>query len=173
MDLRKELLKGHNRNQAQKIADYACNSPAKFKSLIDIYLEGPYRITQRASWPIGMCVEKYPVMVKPHLKQLLDFLKHPGTHDAVRRNTMRLLQYVDIPKRNHEQVINICFAYLQQKNIAVAIQAFAMSVLAKIIHDKPELQRELKIILEDQFPFASPAFRSRALKVLKSFRTSP
>jgi hypothetical protein len=168
MDLRKELLKAHNRTQALRIVRYVGKDTARFKSLVDVYLEGPYRVTQRASWPLGICVENYPPMVKPHLKRLLDFLKRPGTHDAVRRNTMRLLQYAEIPKRNHGQVVNVCFEYLQQKNIAVAIKVFAMSVLRKIIDDQPELLQELKVILEDQFPFATAAFRSRARKVLKS-----
>ena len=160
-------MKAHSLLQTNKIVRYVGKDPERFKSLIDIYLAGPYRVTQRASWSIGKCIEQHPPLVGPHLKRLLDFLKKPGVHDAVKRNTMRLLQYVDIPKRNHDQVLNICFDYLQEKNLPVAIKVFSMSVLPDIIHDKPELQQELRIILEDQFPYSSAAFRSRARKVLK------
>lgn len=161
-------MKAHNLRQTNKIVRYVGKDPGRFKSLIDIYLEGPYRVTQRASWSIGKCIETHPPLVGPHLKRLLDFQTKPGVHDAVKRNTMRLLQYIDIPKRNHDQVLSLCFNYLQEKNLAVAIKVFSMSVLTGIIRDKPELQQELRIILEDQFHYSSAAFRSRARKVLKA-----
>jgi hypothetical protein len=170
MDLQKELDKAHNRQQAEKITRYVGNDPARFASLIKIYLQGPYRITQRASWPIGKCIERNPKLAGPHLKTLLDFLKKPGVHDAVKRNTMRLLQHINIPKRNQDQVMTICFEYLQEPKLAVAIKAFAMTSLMKVIHDKPELLQELRVIIEDELPYATAAFRSRGNKVLKQIQ---
>jgi hypothetical protein len=171
MDLQKELIKAHNKQQAEKITRFIGSDPARFACLIKIYLQGPYRITQRASWPIGKCIEKDPALVGPHLKPLLDFLKKPGVHDAVKRNTMRLLQYIDIPKRNQDQVMTICFEYLQEPKLAVAIKVFSMTALMKIIHDKPELLQELRVIIEDEFPYATAAYRSRGLKVLKQIQS--
>lgn len=168
MDLRKEVLKEHSRVQAHKIADYVGSNAQRFEALIEVYLAGPYRVTQRAAWPLSLCVEQHSALIGPHLKKVLDYLKKPGIHDAVKRNTMRLLQLITIPKRNQDQVVNLCFDYLLRKQEPVAVKAFSMTVLSKIIHDKPELQQELKIILEDQLPFATPAFRSRAMKILKN-----
>jgi hypothetical protein len=169
MDLRTEILKEHSKAQAHKIADYVGSNAKRFEALIEVYLAGPYRVTQRAAWPLSLCVESHPSLIGPHLKKVLDYLKKPGIHNAVKRNTMRLLQFITVPKRNHDQVVNLCFDYLQRKQEPVAVKAFAMTVLGKIIEDKPELQRELKIILEDQLPFASPAFRVRAVKILREF----
>lgn len=168
MDLRKEVLKEHSKAQAHKIADYVGSSAVRFQALIEVYLAGPYRVTQRAAWPLSLCVEQHPALIGPHLKKMLDHLKKPGIHDAVKRNTMRLLQFVTVPKRNQDQVVNLCFDYLLRKQEPVAVKAFSMTVLSRIIHDKPELQKELRVILEDQLPFATAAFRSRALKILKS-----
>jgi hypothetical protein len=167
MDLRTEILKEHSKAQAHKIADYVGSNTKRFEALIEVYLAGPYRVTQRAAWPLSLCVERHPNLIEPHLKKVLDYLKKQGIHDAVKRNTMRLLQFTTVPKRNHDQVVNLCFDYLQRKLEPVAVKAFSMTVLSKIIQDKPELQKELKIILEDQLPFASPAFRVRAMKILR------
>ena len=52
MDLKKAILKEHSRAQAAKIADYVGNNEARFKELVHVYLAGPYRITQRAAWPL-------------------------------------------------------------------------------------------------------------------------
>jgi hypothetical protein len=42
-----------------------------------------------------------------------------------------------------------------------------MTVLANIIDDQPDMKKELKLILEDQLPYGSAAFKSRGNKVLK------
>jgi hypothetical protein len=167
MDLMREILKEHGRKQAIKIAAYAAGSPSRFKSLVDIYLTGPYRVTQRSSWPLSLCAEEHPELVRPHLKKLLDFIRKPGVHDAVKRNTMRLLQFVDIPKKNHGQLIDLCFEVLQQPKEAVAIRVFSMTVLSRLIVDQPDLQKELRIILEDHLPYSTAAFRSRASKLIR------
>lgn len=111
-------------------------------------------------------------MVIPHLKVILNYLKKPGIHDAVKRNTMRLLQFIDIPKRYQGQVAGICFGYLQDAKEPVAIKAFSMTVLASIARQNPDLRQELAIVIEDQLPYGSPAFVSRGRKVLKEIKPS-
>lgn len=172
MDLTRELLRAHTKTQATKIADYVNDSPTRFKALVDIFLKGPYRITQRASWPLNLCVERNPDLVKPHLKRLLRFLQQPGIHNAVKRNTMRMLQFCPVPKTLHGVVASLCFEYLESKKEPVAVKVFAMTVLGSIVENEPDLQKELKIILEDQLPYASPGFTVRAHRVLKSLDKS-
>jgi len=166
MDLKRAILQRHSKAKATEIADYVGNNGPRFKELVEVYLAGPYRITQRAAWPLSICVERYPDLINPHLKRILDYLGTPGIHDAVKRNIIRLLQFVKIPKQYHGWVADICFNYLQQKE-PVAIKVFSMTVLGYIIMNEPDLKRELRIIIQDQLPFASSAFISRAKKVLK------
>lgn len=172
MDITRELMRSHSRLQATKVADYVKDRPAQFKQLIDIYLAGPYRITQRAAWPLSLAVEHNPLLVKPYLGKLLRFLRKPGIHDAVKRNTMRLLQYIEIPARYHGDVTDLCFQYLQDRKEAIAIRAFAMTVVFSIIRHEADLCKELRIILEDEMPYAKPAFTSRAKRILKELTTS-
>ena len=170
MDLRTALRKEHSKLQTAKIADYVGLNKARFKQLVDIYLAGPYRITQRAAWALSLCVERVPGLLGPHLGPILGHLATPGVHDAAKRNTVRLLQFVTIPKRYHGIVIDLCFGYLTSKNEPIAVKVFSMSVLKGLVRDEPDLLRELKLVIEDQLPYASPAFRSRAQKVLKEIR---
>jgi len=170
MDLKREILKEHSKRQAHKVADYVRDNMKRFEELVNVYLAGPYRVTQRSAWPLSLCVERHPELIKPHLKKVLDHLTHPNIHDSVKRNTMRLLQFVQIPKRFHGRIASTCFDYLQSNAEPVAVKVFSMTVLTHIIEDQPDLKNELIIILEDQFPFASAAFRSRAKKVLKKLK---
>jgi hypothetical protein len=167
MDLRKAILQEHSRSQALKIVSYIGTDRYRFKKLIDIFLAGPYRVTQRAAWPLRISVSRHPPLVVPHVKTILGYLQRPGIHDSVKRNVMRLLQFVEIPKRFHGQVAATAFSLLQDRKEAVAIRVFAMSVLASVCGDNPELKRELKMVIEDQLPYASAAFVSRAKKILK------
>jgi hypothetical protein len=167
MDFKKELLKEHSKAQAQKLTDYVGTNQARMKALIEVYLEGSYIISQRAAWPLSLCAEKHPDLIIPHLKKLLDFLSKQELHNSVKRNTIRLLQFIDIPKRNHGQVAKLCFDYLQSKQEPIAVRVFSMAVLSKIMKDEPDLRNELKMIIEDQMPYSSAAFISRGRKILK------
>ena len=159
---------GQNKAQTCELVDYVNGKPNRFKELVDIYLKGPYRITQRAAWPLSIAVEKWPYLIDPHLKNILKFLRKKEVHDAVKRNTMRLLQFIELPKRFRGEVADLCFMYLQDPKVAVAIRVCSMTVLQKVIQDQPDLKTELKMILEDQLPYGSAAFKNRAMKVLRS-----
>src|SRR6187397_2962706 len=121
MDLRKEILKEHSKRQTTKLVDYVGDNPTRFKALVNVFLEGPYRVTQRAGWPLALCVENHPELIGPHLKKMLNHLEKPGIHDSVKRNTIRLLQHIEIPKRLHGVVTDICFGYLQNRKERTAV----------------------------------------------------
>lgn len=168
MDLQKEILKEHSKAQAQKIVKYVGNSTARFKDLVTVFLTGPYRVTQRAAWPLAICVEHHPNLVAPHLTILLKHLDKPGIHDSVKRNTVRLLQHIEIPKRLQGKIADRCFRYLTDNEENIAVRVFSLTVLETIAKENPELKRELRMIIEDHLPFASPAYLSRARKILKN-----
>jgi len=168
MDLKKTLLQGHSAVITRKIVDYVGSNPSRFKALVEVFVIGPYRITQRAAWPLSYCVERHPELIKPHFKTLLDMLKRTNTHVAVRRNIVRLLQFVEVPGRYRGRVATLCFDLLQDKRQPVAVRVFAMAVLADLVVYEPALAGELKIVIEDNLVYGSPAFTSRAKKVLKT-----
>lgn len=170
MDLKKTLEKGHSKTQTDAIVSYIGNNKNRFKALVKVYLEGPYRITQRAAWPLSYAVEKHPGLIVPHLKQIIAFLEQPGIHDAVKRNTMRLFQFIEIPTKYEGKILDLGFGYLQNRKEALAVRVFSMAVVARIITDQPDLQRELKILLEDELAYAKPAFLSRAKKILNKLK---
>jgi len=82
-------------------------------------------------------------------------------------NTVRLLQDVTIPKRYHGRVMSACFDFVQAPETPIAVKAFSLSILGKLSTDYPEIRGELQLIIDDQWEHATPAFRSRAKKILK------
>ncbi len=167
MNWSKEILKEHSKKQCDKIVTYVGNDPEKFTQLVDVFLQGPYRITQRAAWPLSNCVENHPELLRPHWKKILAFAGMPGIHDAVKRNVLRMFQFVQVPKVYQGRTADLCFRFLADTKEPVAIRVFAMTVLANIAREVPELKNELIPIIEDQLPYASAGFLSRSRKVLK------
>lgn len=169
MDIKKEVLKEHSKAQTLKVVKYIGNNPVRFKELVQTFLNGPYRVTQRAAWALSCCVENNPALIIPHLRVILKMLKRNDTHDAVNRNIVRLLQFIDIPKKYYGVLVNICFELMDPKQ-PIAVRVFSMQVLSNIATHLPDLKKELRLVIEDQLPYASAGFLSRAKKVLKELQ---
>src|SRR5450432_4891116 len=97
MDLKKEILKEHSKEQCNKIVNWVGNERRKFNELFQLFLHGEYRVTQRAAWPLSYCVIAHPPLMEHHYQELLDNLKKSNLHNSIKRNTVRLLQTADIP----------------------------------------------------------------------------
>jgi len=166
MDIRKELLKEHSKAQITKICKYISNDQDRFQELMNLFFNGEYRVVQRAAWAVSTLADQYPYLIRPYIKQMVKYLQK-DPHDAIKRNTMRILQSIDIPVSVQGELLDICFKYLSTPKIPVAIKAFAMTVAYNLAAQEEDLLKELKIIIQDQLPYASPAFLSRAKKILK------
>ena len=173
MNIKQTLTRAHSRPTTLKIVKYIGDDPARFNQLVETFLSGPYPITQRAAWPLSVCVEKTPALIKPHLGKILRYVTKPGVHDAVKRNTLRLLQFIKIPARQQGKVAGICFKFLQDRSEPIAVRVFAMTVLGQLAIEEPDLRNELKSIIEEELPYARPAFTSGSKKVLRWLQANP
>ena len=97
-------------------------------------------------------------------------MQEPEVPDAVKRNVVRILQFVGIPRGLQGVVANLCFALISSIDEPIAVRTFSMTVLANITQEEPGLKKELEIIVRNMLPYATPAFRARAKKVLKTNR---
>jgi len=61
-----------------------------------------------------------------------------------------------------------CFEYVAFPETPIAVKAFSLTVLSNLSAAYPEIASELRLIIEDQWEHATPAFRSRAKKILKA-----
>lgn len=166
MILREEILKEHSKAHALSIANYACQSKANFKELMHCFLDNEYRLAQRAAWGVCFAAKKKPEMIYPHIKDLVSVLRKKNVHDAVIRNSVRVLQEIDIPEKFHGEVMDACFQFLESNTAAIAIKAFSMTTLFNLSKKYPEIKSELKLIINDRLDYETAAFKSRAKKIL-------
>jgi len=168
MKLREQILKEHSKANCNAIVQWIGNSQQRFDQLFDLFLKDEYRVVQRAAWPLSYAVIAHPEFIKKHFSKLLKNLDKSGIHNSVKRNTVRLMQDIQIPEKFHGQVMNVCFGYIGSPTEAVAVKAFALKILENLSKKYPEIRSELKTIIEDRWDYESAAFRTRGKKILKS-----
>jgi hypothetical protein len=167
MNLETEILKEHSKHQSARIAKWIGRDKRRFRKLMDLFLKGEYRITQRAAWIVKHCADEHTELVLPYFNEMIDRMLEPGVHVAAKRNVIRILQDVDIPRRIAGKVATVCFEMLASAKEPVAVKVFSMTVLANTARQEPELKNEIRILIEQQMPTGSPGFRSRGMRILK------
>ncbi|HYK47672.1 MAG TPA: hypothetical protein VEV83_20985, partial [Parafilimonas sp.] len=124
MDLRKKILeeKVYSKEQALAVSEYACSSAERFAKLMQCFLSNEYRLAQRAAWSVSWAAKQKPDLIEPYLKHLIAQLPRKDVHDAVIRNSVRILQQIKIPEALHGELMNYCFAFIESNSTPVAIK---------------------------------------------------
>ncbi len=167
MLLRETILSEHSSANCSRIAKWAGSNQQNFDELFNLFLNNEFPLVQLASWSLSYAAIAHPSLLQKHFGRLVKNLRKPGLHDAVKRNTVRILQDIAIPKKYHGEVMNICFDYIITPGEKPAVKAFSLTVLQHLSKQYPEIKQELKTIIEDRWDLESAAFKSRAKKILK------
>ena len=165
MDIRQSLLAEHSKPQTMRIVAFIGADENRFAELMKIFFAGEYRLTQRAAWSLNYCAERHPELIQPYLPKLLNCLNQDDVHDAVKLNIVRLLQFVEIPKKFHAKTYSLCVELVDNPNEAVAVRVFAMTVAARIANSEPALMNELQLIVRQHLPHATAAFQKRVAQL--------
>lgn len=163
-------MREHSKANCSKIVKWIGNEQARFDELVELFLhDESKKIVQRAAWPLSEAVINHPALVQKHLGKILKNLERPGQHDAVKRNTVRLLQFSAIPKKYQGKLMDLCFRYCSDPAEKPAVKADSLTVLYHLSRNYPEILPELKTIIKDRWPFETAAFRARARNLFKEF----
>ena len=95
MNLRDQLVKEHSKAQTLKIVNYVGDDIKRFNELYLLFQEKDHRLSQRAAWSVNYCVEDNPRFLVGKFAELIQMLDQPN-HNAIKRNIVRMLQFVDI-----------------------------------------------------------------------------
>ena len=171
MNLRDEILKEHSKRQTVKIGRWVGNDPKRFKQLMELFLHGEYRVTQRSAWIVSYCGDAHPNLLKPWLAEMMKRMQQPSVHVAVKRNVLRFFSQVDIPKDLAGWMISMCFDELNSPASPIAVKVHAMTILANIAEKEREITRELVPMLDRMYPYAGAGIRARIRKTKKQLES--
>jgi len=165
MNIRDALLEEHSKEQTAKIVDYVGDDPERFAELMKQMLGPVYRLSQRASWPVSNCIERHPHLITPYWTKLAGQLERYDAHIAVRRNVVRLLQFVEIPKRYQGRIFDACYRLAGDVSQPVAVRCFSTTVAANIAKGNAELMNDLRLAATAHPEMDTPGMRARFRKV--------
>jgi hypothetical protein len=168
MNIKAELLgdERQSKHKATLVARYASSSEQAFGELMDCFLSDEKVLAQRAAYSLGIASRNNPDLVKPYIGTLVKQLSRTDVHDAIMRNSARILETAVIPEEFHAELIDTTLKIIQDRQSAIAIRAFSLTILYNLSRIYPELKSELKFVIEDRIEFESAAFKSRARKIL-------
>ena len=167
MDIKNALLADRTKEYYETLAKQIGSDNILLGELVDLVTTKDKKISNRAAWVLSKCADRNIKLITPYLKPLINNLTL-SSDDGVKRNTLRVLQDIEVPEEYYGILADQCFKFLGSNKEAIAIKVFAMTVLSNICKEVPELKNELRIIIEDQMPYGSAGFKSRAKKVIKN-----
>ena len=140
------------------------SDPAQLETLIHLFCHGHQRVTQRAAWVLG---NLSPETLLPFWLRILERAKQPDAGDAVKRNVMRVLQHTDLPEDLQGVAWDLAFRLAETRSEAIAVRAFAFSVMERICIQMPELKGELIALAQQERPYTQKGLLNRIQKVQK------
>jgi len=170
MELKETVLQAKTKAASQAVANWVGPDQDRFDQLMHLFLHDEPRVTQRAAWIVSMVADQDPFQIEKYLAPLILNLRRDDLNIAVRRNTLRILQEVEIPEELQGHAYDLCFNFLSNPAEPIAIRAFSMTVLFNIAKTLPELLPELKVLVEEVMPYGSAGLKSRGKHILIAMR---
>lgn len=171
MDLKTVLEREHSKANTVLIQKEIGANQEYFDKLIWLFLNEDHFYAQRAAWVVRHCYDVYPFLIQKHIRSIIEHLKKENLHDAVIRNSLAILcQYPDLTESDYEDLLNLCFNYLESSEYPVAFQALSLEIILHSTKYYPELREELRLIIEDKIPYATSGFVSKGRRILKALQ---
>ncbi len=158
-----------NKSQVNELSLLVSNSKELFDELISIIINGTHHEAFMASWVLQYAGVKQPEWFYENLEALLKHLEI-NTNESVLRCVTRVIWKTKIPREMDGIVTQKCFEWLENKENPIAVKAFSIHILSKIIDHEPELCHEIKDLTESVLPYASSGLANSAEKLLKKIK---
>lgn len=142
-----------------------CENEHRFLELIEVFYGNDSRLLQKSTLIILACNKVKPEWVDDQVPRMVNSL-NKNIPTPLKRNILRILQYKTIPETLWGHAADQCFNYLESSKEPVAIKAFSMTVLYNLTKKLPDLARELRLLIEEQYNLGSAGFKARGRHVL-------
>ena len=170
LNIKDELLADIRVFKAPDLAKFILHNHQE-KELLTLALNKDLLLSSRAMWVLSHCSDMDYLRVKPFQNKLIENLKHKNLHNGVVRNTLRLFQKHPVPKKQETFLLDLCFDIIKNPTEAIAVRAFAITVVFNISKPYPELLHELELVLQHlSVTENGPGIRSRVKNTLKAIR---
>jgi hypothetical protein len=160
---------------SKQVAEIVVANIGKNQDLFDETMELVYRdespISMRAAWVANFVVEKHSFLVKPHIEKLAKILPQAKV-DGVKRLALKMLMdsIYELPEDIFGELADTCFTFAEDPNQAIAVRAFSLDILLKVLETYPEIKPELIAVMESMMPDGSRGLKNKCYKTIKKLK---
>lgn len=144
------------------------NDSEKFKIILEICFSSEYPVSMRAARVIQLCVNSNPGLFLPFAENYIE-KSLDSNIDGVKRSFLKIYsENVNLKSlKNVGLLLDKCFELINTQNESIAVKAYSIDIILKIIKFEPDLINELIPILEKLMFSSSVGLRSKAKKIYK------
>lgn len=170
MDIREKVVEIRNARDKEAFISYFVNNPAHIDEMFQLVRDlEPYPFKEYASWSfIHLCKSK-KVDLQSYYPDLVDLL-FKTENQSVLRNVVCCLDQMKITDYRESDLIDQLIAFIQNFDNKVALQVYAMRVLAEFCKKYPELGTEIEEIIVLNREGKTAAYGSAYRNFLKSLK---
>ncbi len=156
------------------IRDYVFQNPDKLPFLIKIALDEKEKIHFKAYWILELILEMKLELLLPFLDDFIakiPFYKNDSAIRPISKICLFLSKSKTIKLTNNQErkIIETCLDWLIQ-NEKVAAKAYSMRALYNFGKKNPWINEELKMILSQDYPNHSVAYKAAAKDILRKLK---
>jgi 8-oxo-dGTP diphosphatase len=174
-DLQSMIYNLMSMKEAEWLAKSAIENPAIFNKLLEYSFSPDKKLAFRASWTLTKVCDDSPEMIYPHLSAIIETLNKLD-NESVIRSFLRIISFSDINKisnKHHGILTDHCFTVLRSGFSAIAVKAYSMEILYKLVLKYPELANELSSSISMLQGEGSAGILARGRMILKKIAEVP
>jgi 8-oxo-dGTP diphosphatase len=158
--------------EAEWVATSAIENPALFDKLLEYSFSDDDKLAFRASWTLTKVCDKYPELIYPHMSMIIGTLANIE-NESVMRSFLRIISLSDMERisgKQHGILADHCFRLLRSGFSAIAVKAYSMEILYRLVLKYPEMRNELAATISMLQPEGSAGIVSRGRQILKKLQ---
>ncbi len=153
----------------KELVYFFAEQPDQIQELINYIESNDGKGSSRSAWVLTHIWDRFPALLHPYIPLLIQIIEQPVS-EAIQRSIIRILQYSELPESHHGFLVDYLFLKITDPQQAIAVRAFSIAVLARLVKLYPDLQAEFKLCLEELIPNASSGLKNRAKNYLNQFQ---
>ncbi len=147
MEIREKILEIRTTRGKAAFVDYFVDRPKEFNEMMNcIFALEEYPIKEYASWILIHVSQSGKFELQHYYARLVDLL-FKTDNQTVLRNVTRSLYQFQITDYRESEFVDLLISFIQNYENKVALQVYAMYILAQFVKRHPELKEEISQII--------------------------
>lgn len=163
------IIQARSKKSIREIAQLAIDDESILKLLLKNIRIEQDRSFYTSSWALCDISEINHTIFNPHIAYIFSTIqnsKHPG----LKRNLMKLMQFVEIPNDLELEIGETCLSYFKDQHETIAVRAYSVTILEQLIPQNMIFNEDVLFEIERQRIQATPALNARTKRYLKKVK---